>query len=537
MLSGARLLKWGQVAENHSVMVTENDPPAHREELTFFFRRPTDAQHSLAGIIHFHAAPCGTLWHPVLDLFSPCLAPVEVAGRLGAREGKIREAQQRILNDIACLKFKTGDEQALPCVLDVPLQNNTEMSTVTLSSVPPLRFQFLDCRAYVRRAAVRILEFETLPEGRYNAISYVWKGVSADASGSPGNYMAVKGAEHADPISLSVLRAACIMSLSLYCEILWLDRLGIMQGPRADMSWQIKNMCRIYQSCKSRMRIESHGVKIGKQQIDIFSKSGSSDGPHVKALMAALGSRRTPPGPESAGAIWRAAMMRTSTRPIDMIFSIMGILGVELDTLAYTKDDRQRATIHLARAVLAKSEPASFLGLSLRLEPNPKMSTMPIIPETSVDGKAYVQTRNGREEIERLVGGGWWYLADAPTGSMDEPGYFSFNLKAAPVRSIRKYTESSESAERLLSEKQKQYRLQAPEQPVIISENGREEWLVLSDAEAVQKSSSDCDDDAGIGLFAVVIGRHRYCSDGLKGRAVNPYDRVLAIVAQHAIRR
>ncbi|KAM7188796.1 hypothetical protein V8F20_010406 [Naviculisporaceae sp. PSN 640] len=39
------------------------------------------------------ASSGGPLWYPVLDLLSPCLALVEVAGRLGAKEGKIREAQ------------------------------------------------------------------------------------------------------------------------------------------------------------------------------------------------------------------------------------------------------------------------------------------------------------------------------------------------------------------------------------------------------------------------------------------------------------
>ncbi|KAM7210536.1 hypothetical protein V8F06_014081 [Rhypophila decipiens] len=85
-------------------MVTENDPPAHREELTFFVRRPTDAQHSLAGLIHFHAAPCGTLWHPVLDLRA-ILATQKGVDRLNEREDDKTRAE--ILNWLTPTEYAT----------------------------------------------------------------------------------------------------------------------------------------------------------------------------------------------------------------------------------------------------------------------------------------------------------------------------------------------------------------------------------------------------------------------------------------------
>ncbi len=53
-------------------------------------------------------------------------------------------------------------------------------------------------------------------------------------------------------------------------------------------------------------------------------------------------------------AIWKSALMQTSSRPVDMVFSIMGLFGVTLDPICFTKDDRLSATIALARAILEK---------------------------------------------------------------------------------------------------------------------------------------------------------------------------------------
>jgi hypothetical protein len=47
-------------------------------------------------------------------------------------------------------------------------------------------------------------------------------------------------------------------------------------------------------------------------------------------------------------AIWQCALMRTSSRPIDMVFSIMGLFGVSLNTRAFREDERLRATVALA---------------------------------------------------------------------------------------------------------------------------------------------------------------------------------------------
>jgi hypothetical protein len=171
------------------------------------------------------------------------------------------------------------------------------------------------------------------------------------------------------------------------------------------------------------------GRRLGRQHINILSQSSGPRG-HIMALLGALDHDDKP---LQTNAIWRSALMRSFSRPVDMVFSIMGLLGVTLEPSSFAKTDRHRATIELARALLAKGEPARWLAISLSLDPNPHMSTMPVMPETSVEGKAYVKTPSGRKEVVSLVGSSRWWLKGPPKGSMDEKGYFKFSAKAAPV--------------------------------------------------------------------------------------------------------
>lgn len=297
--------------------------------------------------------------------------------------------------------------------------------SLSLADIPPYHFRFLDCRALVQQTVLRVLNLEKLPVGRYTAISYVWRRLRHDEGSAPRQrFMAVKGAEDADPISPALLRTACLASLILGCEMLWLDRLCVMQENDSDKSWQIKNMYSIYQSCRacsvlpgglvelatlseetswtsgmttlrsllqgtlsSPMNIKvgdtnkPGGRSLGRQHINILSQS-SGPRDHIMALLGALDHGDKP---LQTNAIWRSALMRSSSRPVDMVFSIIGLLGVTLEPSSFAKTDRHRATIELARALLAKGEPARWLAISLSLDPNSHMSTMPVMPETSVE--------------------------------------------------------------------------------------------------------------------------------------------------------
>lgn len=140
-------------------------------------------------------------------------------------------------------------------------------------------------------------------------------------------------------------------------------------------------------------------------------------------------------------AIWQSALMRTSSRPVDMVFSIMGLFGVTLDTRAYNKNDRLGATIALAKEILKKGGRASWIGTSFRLEPSRQLSTFSVFPQTRVSGKALVKTKAGVQEVSEQVDSVYpnpRALMPLPQGSMDDAGYFVFSRKAVQViRAIR----------------------------------------------------------------------------------------------------
>ncbi|KAI1466118.1 uncharacterized protein F4812DRAFT_97671 [Daldinia caldariorum] len=137
--------------------------------------------------------------------------------------------------------------------------------------------------------------------------------------------------------------------------------------------------------------------------------------------------------------IWQSALMRTSSRPVDMVFSIMGLFGVTLDTSQFGKNDRVQATIALAQAIMEKGGQATWLAAAFRVQPSRQISTFPIFPRTSVSGKAYVKVSDekGMQEVSLLIENDY-PVADAlvplPKGSMDQDGYLKFSSKAIPIR-------------------------------------------------------------------------------------------------------
>ncbi|KDQ10362.1 hypothetical protein BOTBODRAFT_91300, partial [Botryobasidium botryosum FD-172 SS1] len=109
------------------------------------------------------------------------------------------------------------------------------------------RYRFLSCRS-ICDEWFEVYETDELPEGRYCAVSYVWKGVRDLAQeGTLSQYFTVKGAEDGDPIGLHVLRDLAWAALQLKKDFIWLDRIGILQTQKEDKSWQIRNMFKIYQ--------------------------------------------------------------------------------------------------------------------------------------------------------------------------------------------------------------------------------------------------------------------------------------------------
>ncbi|KAK3353379.1 hypothetical protein B0T25DRAFT_544359 [Lasiosphaeria hispida] len=515
-----------------------------------------------------------------------------------------RDVVTMVANNIAYLRFKGGDRAAISNVLEVPF-TDIGNGPLSLAGASPYRFRFLDCNEFVQEIALRLVEFEFLPEDRYAAVSYVWKGLRpGEGSGLSQRFMTVRGAEDADPISLAVLRTACMASLKLGSDLLWLDRLCILQENDLDKSWQIKNMHQIYQSCRACLvfpgglarlgdlaeetswihrawtlqeavappdvhcvfswtlgataHLQSHfsvtvreieprasgmtnlylllrgtlsspmtiwrsgpstpGPKehCSEQQINVLADGGGR-GSHIQALLGALNKDEKE---LQADAIWRSALMRTSSRPVDMVFSIMGLLGVSLEPTAFARHDRRAATVALMRGLLACGEPARWLATSLSLTPDPHISTLPIMPETSVEGRAYVLAPKGRKEVAELVGHSWWWLKGAPNGEMDERGHLKFKARAATVISKKKGGSS------LLSGKGKKYRHQ--QNNSIQSESG-EEWIVIRSRDDILSES------AYMLSFAVVIGKYEDYTDATIAYIASQNNVVVMFVGENAV--
>ena len=131
--------------------------------------------------------------------------------------------------------------------------------------------------------------------------------------------------------------------------------------------------------------------------------------------------------------IWQGALMRTSSRPVDMVFSIMGLFWVILDHNMFEAENRIGATVALAKEILRKGGRASWLGMSFRLPPCSMLCTFSVFAETSVSGKALVRTRTGLREAAEFVDGEYpneLGLGALPGGTMDDDGYFTFSARA-----------------------------------------------------------------------------------------------------------
>ncbi|THV00740.1 hypothetical protein K435DRAFT_437752 [Dendrothele bispora CBS 962.96] len=140
---------------------------------------------------------------------------------------------------------------------------------------------------------------------------------------------------------------------------------------------------------------------------------------------------------QRAPAIWRCALIRTSSRPVDMVFSIMGLFGVTLDTRKFGENDRLSATIALMQAMLSRGRQASWLGVAPYLPVHPCLSTFPTFPRTSVQGQVIFESdvlETGSKEVEKrrraILDTRRIFL---PTGRMDDAGYLNISRKALQI--------------------------------------------------------------------------------------------------------
>ncbi|OCH87346.1 hypothetical protein OBBRIDRAFT_889859 [Obba rivulosa] len=217
----------------------------------------------------------------------------------------------------------------------------------------------------------------------------------------------------------------------------WVHGVGIFQNTNYPDVYEVERrksaIARvevILQACRARVRFTT---RERKEVIDHVNAKlfGATRGDYA-AVDALTGMMETSDPEEKAYSIWRSSFMRTSSRPVDMIFSIMGLFDVSLDPLAFQSHDRIGATIALTQELLRKGYSASWLGISFDLPPS-KLLAFPEFPTTSVDGMAKVQIKNEWKKVTEVVDGMHWFK-DAPKGRMDNDGYLIFSAKAAPLR-------------------------------------------------------------------------------------------------------
>ncbi|KAL7957415.1 hypothetical protein V8C34DRAFT_180317 [Trichoderma compactum] len=132
--------------------------------------------------------------------------------------------------------------------------------------------------------------------------------------------------------------------------------------------------------------------------------------------------------------------MRTSSRPVDMVFSIMQLMGVTLNPNNFDPDDRLGVTIALASKILDQGGSADWLGLPAKIPPCPQLSTFPQFARTDVAGEAnFLQAGKwctGRSLDDWAFAHSYW---DGDTwkqrlfAKMDKKGYLIFTREACAL--------------------------------------------------------------------------------------------------------
>lgn len=137
-------------------------------------------------------------------------------------------------------------------VFDKSLEELTTRPVDLKIRATPCRFRLLDCSAFLDSQQLCVYEFSNVSfhDLPYAAVSYPWRDLQmAKNIVPPEGSFSVMGAEHADEISIDVLRTACLAARQFGASFLWVDRLCIMQESKDDKNWQIQRMFQIYRNC------------------------------------------------------------------------------------------------------------------------------------------------------------------------------------------------------------------------------------------------------------------------------------------------
>ena len=177
-------------------------------------------------------------------------------------------------------------------------------------------------------------------------------------------------------------------------------------------------------------------------------------------------------------AIWRCALLRTSKRDVDVVFSIMGLFGVSLDPGAYRKKSQEDVMIAFVKEIMRKGGRANWFAASMSSPVMDRLSTMPKMPERfepkergTIEFERQLKRRDFRDMLEEsfirtpygVIQAGddddevtdclqipaymaavtqGWYLEGAPQGFVDNDGFVHFKaqISAVTITSKRKLT-------------------------------------------------------------------------------------------------
>jgi hypothetical protein len=420
-------------------------------------------------------------------------------------------------------------------VFDKPLEDVIRDPINYNDSASPCHFRLLDCTAILDERRIRIIEYPDFPppEVSYAAISYPWRDLQLHKDAAPPEgCFGVVGAEHADAISVDVLRTACTAASHFGVRKLWLDRLCILQENKEDKNWQIQRMFKVYsysdpclifpgglvrlasldepttwidrawtlqeaaanpnrdsvklvfsfphadfqefaqrfiplgytpefissldrtnkylqyiiepsRSAACNLHQFAFRIAFGTEALEYFNRKTPSHGPTtfpirmishsaLKMLKQGIAFDKS----INRQFLWMSAFVRTSSRPVDMIFSIMGLMGVEIPVSQFGPDDRVNATIALMKELTNRHRSAAvWLFIAPEMPPSEENSLLPTFPRTSESGRAEIQMKDGRlmPAVEVVGLSQQWKTDGAPVGTMNADGYFTFQARGALV--------------------------------------------------------------------------------------------------------
>ncbi|KAF7983164.1 hypothetical protein HWV62_23392 [Athelia sp. TMB] len=256
--------------------------------------------------------------------------------------------------------------------------------------------------------------------------------------------------------------------------------------------------------------------------VDIF-------GGHHSTQAQALSGAMNESDPDSkAQAIWKCAMMRTSSRPVDMVFSIMGLFGVTLDQKLFDVNNREGATIALAQKILENGGRAAWLALSYYHPPARTVSSFPYFPETSVSGGAFIEVDNKRvpatEFVEKGDGGtSSRWLNGLPKGHMDSAGYLHFRARAIPLLPTSDRSSAPSKANGGLSSSSKSRQPKREAAPTHIAAMDGSVWQIIQHGQDTKQSQH----------YAIFLGEMQQYSAATSARYVDPWSLRALLVEQH----